>query len=164
MSNQRADGLSLVLDDLFLQVVRDADFVALRVVVLQSCVRVVTMDVVGGDQQVLLDLHSSCQSGNLAQLTAGGDLLAVGLVEVMGGAALRRFLDHLDSLVPGAVGQGVQDLLESGTVLQVSAELGGQEQIFVGADEVVVGVLDEVAVLRLVDDQRGAFCNFFVIN
>lgn len=69
-------------------------------------------------------------------------------------SAASGFLDHFDSLSPCSISQSVQNLLESGTILGVSRELSRHEQIFVRADKLVIGELDEVFISTFFEDQR----------
>lgn len=146
MSDQIADGRSLVLDDLLLDVMSDAGVIADSLAVDEGGVRVMTVDVVGSLQKVLLDLDGLCQGLDFTDLSMNLDCVVVEDFEVMGNSALGSLLDHLETFAPGAVGESMQNLLEPRTILQVSSELSRQEQILVGSDELVVGVFDEIIV------------------
>lgn len=155
VSDECAKSSCLALDYFFFQVVGDTGVVALSLVLVQSGVRMVTVDVISADQKFLLDFDSLCESLDFVEISMKQDCSIIGIFERVFNAALCGFLDHLEPLIPGPISQSVQDLFESRTILQVSSELSGQEQVLVGADNVIIGELDKVIVLlATVEDQR----------
>lgn len=153
VANKIANCLSLAFNDFLLQIVCNTCIVILILSVSQSGVRVMTMNVIGTLQKLLLNLDSLSKSLDLVDIAMSFDVFLVGKSKVMADAALRHLLDHLESLAPGAVRQSMQNLLESGTVLQVCAKLSRHKKILKRSNKVIVGQLNEVSVRFFLQNQ-----------
>lgn len=101
------------------------------------------MDRVGVRGQLFLDIEGLGQTLELVQLEVARATRDVGVddVEVHLLPALAQVLDEVERVVPGAVRELAEDLLEAGAVLLVVGVVGGQEEEVEGAGYVGVGVL-----------------------
>lgn len=143
VTGQSADGVSLSFDELLVEEVSH-----LRVVTMGGCLgvvrlmgmRVCLMQTVRLHGEGLLVLQGDGQRLQFVELDdVHGDRLL--LHEVVFPATLRDVLNQFDGIVPGLVGQSAELFLEAGTVLDVRAEVGGEQHIFVGLGQLLVGVV-----------------------
>lgn len=106
-------------------------------------------------EQILLRVQDGGHGLELVQIGQSG-LQLVLVREHELGAALRDVLDELLAGGPRAVRESLELGLESGTVLHVAVELGGQQQVLVGDFQMQVGELGQVTlqVLKVRSDGR----------
>lgn len=73
VADERANDISLVFDDLFFQVVSETGVIVIALVVVMLSARVVTVDVVGADQKLLLDFNSQAESFDFVDIFMSQD-------------------------------------------------------------------------------------------
>lgn len=154
VSGEGADGVGLSFDELLVEEVGHLGVVTVSAglgVVWLMGVRVGLVQTVCLHGEGLLVLQSDRQSLEFVELDdVHGDGLL--LHEVVFTATLGDVLDQVDGIVPGLVGEGTELLLEAGAVLDVRSKVGGEQQVFVGLGQLLVGVVLESL---LVDSEVG---------
>lgn len=122
---QLPDGISVLVHELLLD-----KRAYLGVVELRPVPRGLAVDSMGVRRQLLLDVERLGQALELVQLEVAGAAHHLGVddVEVHLLAALAEVLDEVEGVVPRAVRQFAEDLLEAGPVLLVVGVVGGQKE------------------------------------
>lgn len=137
-----ANGIGLVLEEFLFNELRNFGIVVVAVVQVGRF----SMDVVSDAGQLLFGVQGHGEGVHLIDFQdfvvgeGDGRRVLVPAVEVGLAAPLRDVLDQLDGLVPGLVGEPLEKLVESRTVLLVGIEMSSQQEVVVRGSELGVHV------------------------